>query len=128
MAHSLQISKVLKLLDMIMIVLEGDHLRCSEHQFAYQERITMRECSRVEWSASFETLINRKEECLFERSLLFIYKNQDAFLFFVYINDLLVQLEKSKLAAKSIAAFMGNLCLLMIFLSYQPTFLDFSCL
>ena len=147
---------------MIMILLEGDKLRCSEYQFAYQEKISTTACSwavtsviehfnnrgtavygaamdmskafdMVEWCSLFETPINRNVEYLFLRLLLFIYKNQScevkwcghssqrfnvsngvrqgavssAFLFSVYIDDLLVQLEKSQLGCYIHGCFYG---------------------
>ena len=87
----------------------------------------------VEWCALFDTLIDRKVECLFLRLLLFIYKNKScevkwcghssqrftvsnvvrqgaissAFLFSVYIDDLLFQLEKSQLGCYIHGCFYG---------------------
>ena len=132
---------------MVMILLEGEKLRCSEYQFAYQENVSTTACSwavtavvehfnnrgtavygaamdmskafdMVEWCALFKTLLDRRVECLFLRLMLFINKNQScevrwcghsserfgvsngvrqgaissAFLFSVYIDDLLAEL------------------------------------
>ena len=96
---------LLKLLDSVILLLEGDKLTVSELQFAYQAMVSTTVCSwavtsvvdhfnrqgaavygaamdmskafdMVEWAELFSTLLDRKVDCLFLRLMLFIYRNQ----------------------------------------------------
>ena len=96
---------MLKLLDIVILLLEGDKLSFSELQFAYQANVSTTVCSwavtsvidhfnrkgaavygaamdmskafdMVEWGELFTTLLDRKVDCLFLRMMLFIYRNQ----------------------------------------------------
>ena len=96
---------LVKLLDIVILLIEGDKLSFSELQFAYQKHVSTTVCSwaatsvinhfnmrgtvvygaamdmskdfdMVEWSMLFKTLLERKVGCLFLRLMLFIYTNQ----------------------------------------------------
>ena len=87
----------------------------------------------VEWGELFSTLLDRKVDCLFLRVMLYIYKNQtcdvkwsgeyshrfpvsngvrqgavsSAFLFSVYIDELLIILKNSRLGCHIDSVFLG---------------------
>ena len=96
---------ILKLLDLVVLILEGEKLSFSEMQFAYQSNVSTTVCSwavqsviehfnrngtavyaaamdmskafdMVEWSTLFEALLKRKVHSIYLRLLLFIYQNQ----------------------------------------------------
>ena len=96
---------LVKLIDIVILLIEGDKLSFSELQFAYQKNVSTTVCSwaatsvinyfnsrgtvvygaamdmskafdMVEWSRLFHTLLDRKVGCLFLRLMLFIYVNQ----------------------------------------------------
>ena len=96
---------LLKLLDIVILLLEGDKLSFSELQFAYQANVSTTVCSwavtsvvdifnrkgaavygaamdmskafdMVEWGELFTTLLDRRVDCLYLRLMLFIYRNQ----------------------------------------------------
>ena len=96
---------LLKLLDIVILLLEGDKLKFSELQFAYQSMTSTVTCSwtasavidyfnrngssvfaaamdmskafdMVEWTSLFSTLIKRKVSFCILRLMLFIYENQ----------------------------------------------------
>ena len=96
---------ILKLLDLVILLLEGEKLSFSEMQFAYQSNVGTTVCSwavksvvdhfnskgtavyaaamdmtkafdMVEWSMLFDTLLKRNIDCLYLRLLLHIYLNQ----------------------------------------------------
>ena len=98
-------SLLLKLLDIVILLLEGDTLGFDQMQFAYQAKASTTMCSwtataviehfnrngsavygaamdmskafdLVEWSDLFQTLMSRNMEPIFLRLMLFIYKNQ----------------------------------------------------
>ena len=98
-------SLLLKLLDIVILLLEGDKLGFDQMQFAYQAKASTTMCSwtataviehfnrngsavygaamdmskafdLVEWSDLFQTLMSRNMEPIFLRLMLFIYKNQ----------------------------------------------------
>ena len=153
---------MLKLLDIVILLLEGDKLTFSELQFAYQANVSTTVCSwavtsvidhfnkkgaavygaamdmskafdMVEWGELFSTLLDRKVECLFLRLMLFIYRNQScnvkwcgeyshrfnvsngvrqgavssAILFSVYIDELLLLLQRSRLGCHIDGVFYG---------------------
>ena len=153
---------MLKLLDIVILLLEGDKLSVSELQFAYQANVSTTVCSwavtsvidyfnrkgtavygaamdmskafdMVEWGELFTTLLDRKVDCLFLRIMLFIYRNQScdvkwcgeyshrfavsngvrqgavssAFLFSVYIDELLLILSRSRLGCHIDSVFYG---------------------
>ena len=153
---------MLKLLDSVILLLEGDKLTVSELQFVYQAMVSTTVCSwavtsvvdhfnrqgaavygaamdmskafdMVEWAELFSTLLDRKVDCLFLRLMLFIYRNQtcdvkwcgeyshrfqvsngvrqgavsSAFLFSVYIDELLCILKKSRLGCHIDGVFLG---------------------
>ena len=97
---------LLKLLDLVMILQEGDKLNYDEMQFAYQTKSSTSMCSwavtavvdyfnsrgatvysaamdmskafdRVSWQQLFKTLLDRKIDGIFLRLMLFVYKNQE---------------------------------------------------
>ena len=153
---------LLKLLDTVILLLEGDKLSVSELQFAYQANVSTTVCSwavtsvidhfnrkgaavygaamdmskafnMVEWGELFITLLDRKVGCLFLRVMLYIYRNQScdvkwcgensqrfqvsngvrqgavssAFLFSVYIDELLLILKNSRLGCHIDSVFYG---------------------
>ena len=96
---------ILKLLDIFILLLEGDKLSFSELQFAYQANVSTTVCSwavttvidffnkkgaavfgaamdmskafdMVEWGELFTTLLDRKVDCIYLRLMLLIYRNQ----------------------------------------------------
>ena len=96
---------ILKLIDLVLLSLEGEKLSFSELQFAYQANVGTTVCSwavksvidhfningtnvyaaamdmskafdMVEWSMLFENLLKRNVDCLFLRLLMYIYENQ----------------------------------------------------
>ena len=96
---------LLKLIDLVVLLLEGEKLDFDEMQFAYQAKASTTMCSwtvtsvvdcfirggmpvygaamdmskafdMVEWSALFRTLLDRKVNHIFLRLILFIYGNQ----------------------------------------------------
>ena len=96
---------LLKLIDLIILQLEGEKLSFDVMQFAYQSKSSTTMCSwmvtsvvehfnrhgspvfgaamdmskafdMVEWGYMFETLLERKVDCIFLRLLLFIYGKQ----------------------------------------------------
>ena len=96
---------LLKLLDIVILQLEGNKLSFSELQFAYQANVSTTVCSwavtsvveyfntrgttvygaamdmskafdMVEWSELFLTLLDKNVECIFLRLILFIYTHQ----------------------------------------------------
>ena len=96
---------LLKLLDIVILLLEGDKLSFSELQFAYQANVSTTVCSwavtsvvdyfnttgttvygaamdmskafdMVEWCELFRTLLDKDVECVFLRLMLFIYTHQ----------------------------------------------------
>ena len=96
---------LLKLVDIVILALEGDKLKFSELQFAYQAETSTTVCSwavtsvinyfnnrgaavygaamdmskafdMVEWAELFTTLLDRKINSLLLRLMLFIYRNQ----------------------------------------------------
>ena len=98
-------SLLLKLLDIVILQLEGDKLTFDQLQFAYQRKSSTTMCSwtvtavvehfnkngaavygaamdmskafdLVEWGELFSTLVERQVEPIYLRLLLFIYKNQ----------------------------------------------------
>ena len=98
-------SLLLKLLDVVILLLEGDKLGFDQLQFAYQARASTTMCSwtataviehfnlhgsavygaamdmskafdLVEWSSLFLTLVDREVEPIFLRLMLYIYQNQ----------------------------------------------------
>ena len=98
-------SLLLKLLDIVILLLEGDKLGFDQMQFAYQARASTTMCSwtataviehfnrngsavfgaamdmskafdLVEWCELFKSLVQRNVEPIFLRLMLFIYKNQ----------------------------------------------------
>ena len=98
-------SLILKLLDIIIIMLEGDKLKCDQLQFGFQAGASTSMCTwtattvieyynrqgsvvygcamdlskafdLVEWVELFSTLVKKKIPPIFLRLLLFIYKNQ----------------------------------------------------
>ena len=98
-------SLLLKLLDIVILILEGDKLTCSELQFAYQSSASTTMCSwavssvvqyfnqngaavygaamdmskafdMVVWPKLFELLIKRKVGFTYLRLMLYIYENQ----------------------------------------------------
>ena len=98
-------SLLLKLLDIVILIVEGDKLSFSELQFAYQRNVSTTVCSwaatsvidyfnkkgsvvygaamdmskafdMVEWGALFEILLERNISGLFLRIMLYIYVNQ----------------------------------------------------
>ena len=98
-------SLLLKLLDVIILMLEGDKLGCDQLQFGFQAGASTSMCTwtattviehynrqgsvvygcamdlskafdLVEWVELFSTLVKRKISPIFLRLLLFIYKNQ----------------------------------------------------
>ena len=93
---------LLKLIDLVVLQLEGDKLGFDEMQFAYQAKSSTTMCTwtvtsvveyfnrngttvygaakdmskafdMVEWSELFETLLSRKVDCIFLRLILYIY-------------------------------------------------------
>ena len=98
-------SLLLKLLDIVVLLLEGDKLSFDQLQFAYQAKASTTMCTwtataviehfnrqgspvyaaamdmskafdLVEWKVLFETLVEREVEPVFLRVLLYIYQNQ----------------------------------------------------
>ena len=98
-------SLILKLLDIVVLMLEGDKLGCDQLQFGFQAKASTSMCTwtattviehynkngsvvygcamdlskafdLVEWVDLFNTLMDRNIEPVFLRILLFIYKNQ----------------------------------------------------
>ena len=98
-------SLVLKLLDIVVLMLEGEKLACDQMQFGFQAKASTSMCSwtattviehynqngsvvygcamdlskafdLVEWVNLFNTLIERKVEPVFLRIMLYVYMNQ----------------------------------------------------
>ena len=98
-------SLLLKMLDVVMLLLEGDKLGFDQLQFAYQAKSSKTMCSwtataviehfnrcgsavygaamdmskafdLVEWSELFQTLIKREVVTIFLRLMLYIYQHQ----------------------------------------------------
>ena len=96
---------MLKLLDMVVVILEGNKLSFSELQFAYQSSSSTATCSwaattvieyfnragrpvfgaamdmtkafnMVEWNKMFSILVKRQVGFIFLRVMLYIYSNQ----------------------------------------------------
>ena len=96
---------LLKLIDLVILLLEGNKLTFDEMQFAYQAKASTTMCTwtvtsvidhfnrgglpvfgaamdmskafdMVEWGELFRTLLDRKVDCIFLRLILFIYSNQ----------------------------------------------------
>ena len=97
--------QILKLLDIVILILEGEKLRCDQLQFGFQPRASTTMCSwmvtsvidqyiregsvvygcamdltkafdMVEWVALFQVLENRNVSPVFLRTLLYVYTHQ----------------------------------------------------
>ena len=98
-------SQILKLLDIVILILEGEKLGCDEMQFGFQQKASTTMCSwavsavidhynrqgsavygcamdlskafdLVEWVTLFQTLLSRHVSPVFLRTLLFVYTAQ----------------------------------------------------